>query len=90
VDGKPNKKCKKLNNEFVQLVKASSKFTKSFTKIEAMKIEIQKEIALNTMDHQFVMARMFIKIMRGSGVGGVNGGGGDSGSSGGGGSGSNY
>jgi hypothetical protein len=47
-----------------------------------MKIEIQKEIALNTMDHQFVMARMFIKIMKDSGVGGVKGGGGDGGGSG--------
>ncbi len=83
MDGKPNKKCKEFNNGFVRLVEALSKFTKSFTKIKAMKIEIQKEIALNTMDHQFVMARMFIKIMKGRGVGGVNGGGG-------GGSGSNY
>jgi hypothetical protein len=43
VDGKPNKKRKKFNNGFVQLVEALSKFTKSFTKIEAMKIEIEKE-----------------------------------------------
>ncbi len=70
MDGKPNKKCKKFNNGFAQLVEALSKFTKSFTKIKAIKIEIQKEIALNTMDHQFVMATMFIKIMKGSGVGG--------------------
>jgi hypothetical protein len=48
-----------------------------------MKLEVQKEIALKTMDNQLAMVRMFAEIMRGSGSGGgggVGGGGGRDGS----------
>jgi hypothetical protein len=40
VDGKPNKRCKRLNDESIRLAKALFKFAKSSTKIEVMKIEV--------------------------------------------------
>jgi hypothetical protein len=40
VNGKPNKRCKRLNNESIGLAKALIKFAKSSTKIEVMKIEV--------------------------------------------------
>jgi hypothetical protein len=46
VDGKPNKRCRRLNDESIKLATALFKFAKSSTKIEVMKFEIQKEIAL--------------------------------------------
>jgi len=38
-----------------------------------MQIEIQKEIALKTMENQLAMARMFAEVMRDSGSGGGGG-----------------
>jgi hypothetical protein len=49
VDNKPNKRRKRLSEGSVGLAKALSKFVETFAKIEAMKFEIQKEIALKTM-----------------------------------------
>ncbi len=42
VDGKPNKRCKRLNDESIGLAEALFEFAKSSTKIEVMKIEVQK------------------------------------------------
>ncbi len=53
------------------------KFAKSSTKIEVMKIEIQKEIALKTMENQYVMVWMFVEIMCSNGSGSGGGGGND-------------
>jgi hypothetical protein len=78
VNNKPNKKCKRLSDGFVGLAEELSKFTKSSTKIKAVKIEAQKEIALKTMENQLVMAWMFVEFMCGSGNGSGGGGGGGS------------
>jgi hypothetical protein len=77
VDGKPNKRCKRLNDESIELAKALFKFAKSSTKIEVMKFEIQKEIALKTMESQLAMVWMFVEIMRSNGNGSGGGGGSD-------------
>jgi hypothetical protein len=42
-----------------------------------MKIEIQKEIALKTMENQYVMVWMFVEIMCSNGSGSGGGGGND-------------
>jgi hypothetical protein len=70
VDGKPNKRRKRLNDESIELAKALFKFAKSSTKIEVMKIEVQKEIALKTMQNQLDVVWMFLEIMRSNGAGG--------------------
>jgi hypothetical protein len=53
------------------------KFAKSSTKIEVMKIEVWKEIALKTMESQLAMVWMFVKIMHSNGSGSGWGGGSD-------------
>jgi hypothetical protein len=78
MNSKPNKKRKRLSDGFVGLAKELSKFTKSSTKIKAVKIKAQKEIALKTMENQLAMAWMFVEFMRGSGNGSGGGGGGGS------------
>ncbi len=77
VDGKPNKRHKRLNDESIELAKALFKFAKSSTKIEVMKFEIQKEIALKTMESQLAMVWMFVEIMRSNGNESGEGGGSD-------------
>jgi hypothetical protein len=77
VDNKPNKRLKKLSDGSIGLAEALSKFAESYAKIEAMKLEVQKEIALKTMDNQLAMVQMFAEIMRGSRSGGGGGGGRD-------------
>jgi hypothetical protein len=77
VNSKPNKRRKRLSDGFVELAEELSKFTKSSTKIKAMKIEAQKEIALKTMENQLAMAWMFVEFMCGSGNGSGGGGGSD-------------
>jgi hypothetical protein len=72
VNNKPNKRRKRLSDGFVGL----SKFTKSSTKIEAVKIQAQKEIALKTMENQLAMACMLVELICGSGNGSGGGGGG--------------
>jgi hypothetical protein len=52
VDGKLNKRRKRLSDGSVGLAEALSKFAEFSAKIAAMKIEIQKEIALKTMKNQ--------------------------------------
>ncbi len=42
MDGKPNKRRKRLNDESIRLAEALFEFAKSSTKIEVMKIEVQK------------------------------------------------
>jgi hypothetical protein len=76
VNNKPNKRHKRLSDGFVGLAEELSKFTKSSTKIEAVKIEAQKEIALKTMENQLAMAGMLVVFMCGSGNGNGGGGGG--------------
>jgi hypothetical protein len=77
VDDKPNMKRKRLNDESIGIVKALFKFAKSFTKIELMKIEVQKEVALKTMENQLDVVWMFVEIMRSNGIGSGGGGGND-------------
>jgi hypothetical protein len=77
VDNKPNKRRKKLSDGSIGLAEALSKFAETYAKIEAMKLEVQKEIALKTMDNQLAMVQMFAEIMRGRGSGGGGGGGRD-------------
>ncbi len=66
VDGKPNKRLKRFSDGSIGLAEALSKFAESYAKIEVMKIEVQKEIALKTMENQLAMVRIFAEIMRGS------------------------
>jgi len=42
VDGKPNKRRKRLNDESIRLAEALFESAKSSTKIKVMKIEVQK------------------------------------------------
>jgi hypothetical protein len=80
VDGKPNKRLKRFSDGSIGLAEALSKFAESYAKIEIMKIEVQKEIALKTMENQLAMVRIFAEIMHGSGSGsGGSGGGGGGG-----------
>jgi hypothetical protein len=80
VDGsKPNKRLKRFSDGSIGLAEALSKFAESYAKIEIMKIEVQKEIALKTMENQLAMVRIFAEIMRGSGNGSGGGGGGGGG-----------
>jgi hypothetical protein len=64
----------RLSDGFVGLAEELSKLTESSTKIEAVKIEGQKEIALKTMENQLLVAWMFVEFMCGSGNGSGGGG----------------
>jgi hypothetical protein len=79
VDGKPNKRLKRYSDESIGLAEALSKFADSYAKIEVMRIEVQKELALKTMENQLAMVRIFAEIMHGRGSGSGGGGGGGDG-----------
>ncbi|CAM6044908.1 unnamed protein product [Sphagnum compactum] len=80
LDGKPNKRLKRFSDGSIgSIAEALSKFADSYAKIEVMKIEVQKEIALKTMENQLAMVRIFAEIMHGSGSGTGGGGGGGGG-----------
>jgi hypothetical protein len=62
LDGKPNKRRKRLSDGSVGLAEAMSKFAESSAKIEAMKIEIQKEIA--SLDFFWIYTLCFCNMLK--------------------------